>query len=249
MNSLNNIKGPSTHQNRLDHDFDPLAAKPKSKTDWVASNTPKNYLPRPGEDMIGFHLDQIDQILKRAVKAVGHKVSKLFTGVNKNELTPPKIHSLTPSKMQPLAPRPYAPANWRRSPKPQATTLAPIIVPVQPESIAILVDLSPDSKYGSTYSNSTTKLSRRGKKTRRKREFKKMLNELTNLEKHLQKQEWYKDLMDVFPPKGATNAKQEDREEQEPQKLENLLKNSEKLKQENLERINNVNNVRREQAL
>lgn len=50
MNPLSHIRGQSTQQNNLDHQFDPLAAKPKANSGWIAENPPKNYVQQKGDD-------------------------------------------------------------------------------------------------------------------------------------------------------------------------------------------------------
>ena len=215
MNSLIFIRGQSTHQNKLDHEFDPLVAKPKPETDWVALNTPKNYFQQNG-DLISFH-----RLLKRAAKVVTDKVFCLLAGNIPQQTTTPLEPSKNPllaqPKVSPLKPRAYAPSGHLKQ-QLQSTKQAPVTQPFQlqqsikkpalpkPElTVGVLVDLSPGSEHKSPYPNSQKLLTLFQRKSHREQEFKKMVSEMKNLEKHIQKQGWYQELMEVFPAKGTTS--------------------------------------------
>ena len=248
MNSLHNISGPSIHQNHLDHEFDPLVEKPEAKSDWVALNTPKNYLQKD-DDLINFH-----RIMKRAVKVVTDTISSLLGAAPKyqqpklEELKPRvyapsgylkqkqkptipapitnpfQIHTPAPQfvptqsapKMQALEPRPYAPSGHlkrRRVPTYQVPVM-PIFQPQAPVTrsapkLGGLVDLSFGPKTRSQYPHSNTRLSDLQVEHRTNNEFSKMLSEMKNLERHIQGQDWYQDLMEAFPANGASKAEQE----------------------------------------
>ena len=259
MNPLNSVSSP--HQNNLDHQFDPLLEKPKAKSNWVAMSTPTNYMPKE-DDLTGF---RPLQVLKKTIRVVSRMVTSMCKGRNLNEQTSVPL--------KPLTPTPYAPARHLKSRRAPTTRMpvtspaqltGPTLPPAKPKpqvEVGVLVDLSIKPEHESPYLDRAQKPST-SKSTRKalRQEFNKMLSEMNNLEKQMRKQDWYQELMEVFPamqnnnPRMAKNLKRKQKRklrnqcksrectrlEQGQQKLDNLLKDSQNQARKNLSKIQQI---------
>lgn len=203
MNPLNKIPGQSTYQNQLDHEFDPLVqpkAQNRTETDWVKDITPRKYVPRE-DDLIRF---PPYQLMKREVKVVSDSVSVMMAG------NPPE-----------------SAVNQNNAMRAFKTAATP--------KEGVLVDVSTGPEYRSQYPHGRNpyrqpvRLVPLAEDPPITREFNKIMAEMQNLERHIQNQDWFTELKEVFPAKGVTD---EETEEQRCQEQLQKLRDMETLRRE-----------------
>ena len=81
----------------------------------------------------------------------------------------------------------------------------------------VLIDLSTGSNSRCSYPNGTEQLNQKQIKKRIKRERRKILKEWQRLENHIQQQDWYKELAEVFTMPTKTDIPADPALEQEPE--------------------------------
>lgn len=169
-----------------------------------------------------------------------------------------------------MIPVPHVPRGYRAA-KQQTTNLNDTLRSFRPKSapaLGALVDLSIRQEYRSQYQTDRNPYRRQQPLTaqvwsqRINREFNKISSEMRNLERHIQKQDWYQELKDVFPATSRTNANMEKirckqqlqtlsdieaaRKERGLQKLQHLQQTSD---QQALQNLKKIQGMRREKEL